>query len=410
MMMLVSLAARGPVVVQATSSFHNHNPILIDGDASFTSSNGVTGGSGTSSDPYVIAGWRIDASVANGIEIRNVDGSIYFIIRNVFVSSASNSHAAITLENLGGFGEGFESPDNIFNGVVANITLSDDAHGIVLSSVTNVKVASLNVRDGGTGIECTNFSEFNIVRGNQVKDTSYGVILDRCLYMDLFYNTFSNVQFGLFETPIGNDNGIDAEHNMVQSPRAFTIYNSNNNIIASNQISWGPGTGASEFQYGVNATLSDGISVTNNTITNTAPTSFQNGPAGVVVSNCPLDLVSNIPACSMAIIGNTISVGNAYGVALLSGAFGLAQYGQGIHVYHNNFVNNRIQAFDENPGQGMNQWDNGYPSGGNFWSDYPGVDNCSGPGQNICPSLDGIGDTPYTFNFNQDNYPLMQRF
>src|SRR5260370_22395282 len=182
------------------------------------------------------------------------------------------------------------------------------------------------------------------------------------------------------------------------------------NSIANNQISWEGTTSTTMFQYGVNVTLSDGISVTSNIITNTAPASFQNGPAGVVVSNCPRDMVTNIPACSMAIIGNAISVGNAYGVALLSGASGLVQNGQGIHVYHNNFLNNRIQALDENPGQGLNQWDNGYPSGGNFWSDYPGVDNCSGPGQNICPSPDGIGDTPYMFSFNQDNYPLMQPF
>jgi len=79
-----------------------------------------------------------------------------------------------------------------------------------------------------------------------------------------------------------------------------------------------------------------------------------------------------------------------------------------VQVFHNNFLDNKLQAQDTNSTQ--NVWDNGYPSGGNFWSDYTGVDNCSGPQQNICPSPDGIGDTPYTFNNNQDNYPLMQQF
>ncbi|HKI75855.1 MAG TPA: hypothetical protein VKA28_01525, partial [Candidatus Bathyarchaeia archaeon] len=74
----------------------------------------------------------------------------------------------------------------------------------------------------------------------------------------------------------------------------------------------------------------------------------------------------------------------------------------------NNLVNNTIQAQDDQPGQ--NSWDNEYPSGGNYWSDYKGVDNCSGPQQNICPSPDGIGDTPYVFNSAQDNYPLMNPF
>jgi len=38
------------------------------------------------------------------------------------------------------------------------------------------------------------------------------------------------------------------------------------------------------------------------------------------------------------------------------------------------------------------------------------VDNCSGPNQDVCPSPDGIGDTPYMFSYNQDNYPLMNPY
>jgi hypothetical protein len=52
-------------------------------------------------------------------------------------------------------------------------------------------------------------------------------------------------------------------------------------------------------------------------------------------------------------------------------------------------------------------WDNGYPDGGNYWSDYTGTDVYSGAGQNM-PGSDGIGDTPYVIDaHNRDNYPLM---
>jgi len=52
-------------------------------------------------------------------------------------------------------------------------------------------------------------------------------------------------------------------------------------------------------------------------------------------------------------------------------------------------------------------WDNGYPSGGNYWSDYKDADLYSGPYQNETGS-DGIGDTPYTIDANNvDRYPLM---
>lgn len=70
-------------------------------------------------------------------------------------------------------------------------------------------------------------------------------------------------------------------------------------------------------------------------------------------------------------------------------------------IYHNNFIDNTIQASDTS----MSTWDDGYPSGGNYWSDYTGVD--------VNPQ-DGIGDTPYdipgTSPPSSDRYPLMDRY
>jgi len=78
-------------------------------------------------------------------------------------------------------------------------------------------------------------------------------------------------------------------------------------------------------------------------------------------------------------------------------------------VYHNNFVSNGIQAYCME--QQQRSWDDGYPSGGNYWSDqYHGdcADHYSGLNQDI-PGSDGIVDTPYFIDAdNQDNYPLME--
>ena len=53
-------------------------------------------------------------------------------------------------------------------------------------------------------------------------------------------------------------------------------------------------------------------------------------------------------------------------------------------------------------------WDDGYPSGGNYWSDYEGSDLKSGPKQDQ-PGSDGIGDSPYIIDANNvDMYPLIQ--
>jgi len=73
-------------------------------------------------------------------------------------------------------------------------------------------------------------------------------------------------------------------------------------------------------------------------------------------------------------------------------------------VYHNNFINSTQQAYSLNS---VNIWDDGYPSGGNYWTDYDGSDTYSGIYQNETGS-DGIGDTPYVVNANnRDNYPLI---
>jgi parallel beta-helix repeat protein len=69
-------------------------------------------------------------------------------------------------------------------------------------------------------------------------------------------------------------------------------------------------------------------------------------------------------------------------------------------IYHNNFLNNTVNAQNDQDGY-MNIWDSGYPSGGNYWSDNSGTDS----------NGDGISDIPYFIDAtNQDNYPLTSIF
>jgi parallel beta-helix repeat protein len=73
--------------------------------------------------------------------------------------------------------------------------------------------------------------------------------------------------------------------------------------------------------------------------------------------------------------------------------------------YHNDFLSAvRIEA----PATGNTVWDNGYPSGGNYWNDYKGVDQKKGQNQDQ-PGSDNIGDTPYIiYSNNMDRYPLVK--
>jgi parallel beta-helix repeat protein len=75
-------------------------------------------------------------------------------------------------------------------------------------------------------------------------------------------------------------------------------------------------------------------------------------------------------------------------------------------IYHNNFFCNC--AIPAAPAS--NTWDNGYPSGGNYWKTYSGTDSYMGRYQNETGS-DGVGDTPYVGNANNmDHYPLMKPY
>jgi len=138
------------------------------------------------------------------------------------------------------------------------------------------------------------------------------------------------------------------------------------------------------FSYGIWLFSSDYNSISGNNIT-------ANNENGILLS-----YGSNYNSIS----GNNIT-NNSHGIGV-----DFADYNR---FYHNNFIDNMQQIYDYelNYCPSFNAWDDGYPSGGNYWSDYGGVDLYSGPSQDL-PGSDGIGDTPYVIaSHNQDNYPLM---
>lgn len=74
-------------------------------------------------------------------------------------------------------------------------------------------------------------------------------------------------------------------------------------------------------------------------------------------------------------------------------------------IYHNNFANNTGSAIADYSFNTI--WDNGYPSGGNYWSSHNDSDSNNGLRQNITGS-DGICDVSRVIDENnQDNYPLV---
>jgi parallel beta-helix repeat protein len=97
------------------------------------------------------------------------------------------------------------------------------------------------------------------------------------------------------------------------------------------------------------------------------------------------------------IVRNNNIINNFYGI----------EFSSNNTFYHNNFVDNiwSVLSYGEH-----NKWDNYYPLGGNYWSDYTGIDVYNGVYQNEA-GYDWIGDSPYVIDENNtDRYPLMYPF
>jgi len=104
------------------------------------------------------------------------------------------------------------------------------------------------------------------------------------------------------------------------------------------------------------------------------------------------------------------SSGNqVYANVIMENVFALSLLGSNNNViFHNNFVNNNNPlSITMSTG---NVWDEGYPSGGNYWACHVSIDSFGGPQQNA-QGADGIVDVPFTVApGNIDHYPLLEPF
>ena len=151
---------------------------------------------------------------------------------------------------------------------------------------------------------------------------------------------------------------------------------------------------ASNYEtYGISVRKTRGAQIINNIV--------KEAYFGILIENSSKCIVSNntvtqnfqygirlrINATDNTVVGNSIT-DNPTGVSIADPSC------QNNIFYHNNFVNkyHQAQSYGTN-----NQWNEEYPIGGNYWSDYTGAD----------ANGDRIGDTPYITLGVNDTYPLM---
>ncbi len=236
---------------------------------------------------------------------------------------------------------------------IRNMSITAFNYGVYLYSSSSNTVSGNNITANNSyGIWLTYASEYNSLIGNKITNSSCGVRIDDSSYNDITRNSIANNFWG-----IGG-------------------YFASRNCIRGNDISANSGIGIT-----IDQTLYCNITG-NNIASNTLH--------GIWLSSASFN----------SITGNNIA-DNGDGVGLYSTSENI--------FYHNNFIDNEGQVYSY---QSANTWDNGYPSGGNYWrdywKDYDGVDGYRSLGW---VGKDGFDDSPYVIDVdNQDNYPFMHPF
>jgi parallel beta-helix repeat protein len=194
----------------------------------------------------------------------------------------------------------------------------------------------------------------------------------------------------------------------------------NFNIYGGQVDRYGVYVGARGF--GIELVLASNVTVTNNNVTlagddrllpegQTSAIDVEGGGSNVIVGNLLtrnwLGMVFHETENNLITENNITNTKNpVYPKAGIAGC-GIAFWSAFNNlVYHNNLVDNDVQAYDGASASSVNVWDNGYPDGGNYWSDYKS--KCPNATEITCS---GIGNASYIIDpQNRDRYPLTKSF
>ncbi|MDI6708973.1 MAG: right-handed parallel beta-helix repeat-containing protein, partial [Candidatus Thermoplasmatota archaeon] len=195
---VVNIEVEAEAVGKSTSSWlMPHEPIYIGGNDDFTEENGVVGGSGTESDPYVIEGWNIDASATDGIRIKNTD--VYFIIRNCIIRDSYDPGSETYKTGISFY--------LVQNGKIENVTSYNHYNGILLSSSSGNNITNCDFYDRAYGIYTYSSSNNNIT-SCCVYNNVYGVKLWSSSNNNRITNcyAYNNSYYGIFLHSSSNNN------------------------------------------------------------------------------------------------------------------------------------------------------------------------------------------------------------
>jgi len=336
------------------------------------------------------------------------------ISHNIITDNCGGINLFVSSNNILSSNTIFNNEDGIYFWHSSNNTLTDNnisnnhLSGIHLDSSSNNTLTSNNISNNHlSGIRLES-SINNTLIGNNILNNDYGIYLYTSSNNVVSGNTASNNPHDGIRLESSGNNTLIGNNVFGNEDGIYLWYSSNNTLMGNNASNNG-------HNFGVFGNVFSHFS-------NYVGTSNQADERSVYyligVAEAVIDAKSNAGTiylinCNNVTIRDSTLTKNAYGVFFWnttnSNVEGITASNNDYGIYlwcssnntivHNNFIDNTNQVY-VTAGY-ANTWDCGYPSGGNYWSDYAGVDSDG----------NGIGDTSYPIDKNnQDNYPLMGAF
>ena len=388
-------------------------------------------------------------NVSNNNALNNYEGiSLWYLNNGIIMNNKAlnNNHSAIYLYCL--------SNSTIMNNNASNNNGGILSYSLSSSTITN-NSANSNIHNGISLF----YSSNNTITNNNVLNNSYGIILSGSRSCNLSNNTMekngiliegSIEHFNTHE--IDTSNAVNGKavyywknrvRGIIPSGAGQVILANCSNIIVSEQnLSYT--TVGIEIGFSTNCTIRDNIASNNrygillyysseNMLTNNNANS--NNAYGIELRSSSKNTLTNNninsnnvygiylrDSLNNIIIRNNISSNDLNGISLDDSSSNVISKNtisstnkwNGIWlwnssnntIYLNNFINNSNNVYSHDS---ANIWNSTlkitytYNSSqytnylGNYWDDYTGID----------ADNDGIGDTPYSIDSDEDNYPLM---
>jgi len=391
-----------------------------------------------------------DGSVttSTGVEVPiEKNGNVYTLTDNINGYYIVVQRDSIVIDGAG-YALGAQGDIGIDLSYRNNVTVRDmqigfTAYGIYLWNATRNTITGNTVTYNGNGIYLLGASQ-NTITGNTATNNEIGIDIESSSNNILRNNTMNNnhnlavygTQASHFDNDIDDSNTVNgkkvqyliSQNNLIINPSTYpnvgylALVNCQNITVNNLEIT--------NNAHGVLLAYTTGATITQNVLKdNSVGLGLVASTANYIVDN---DIVENTRGIQLSnsSASNTISANNVssnregmfifsssqntfFGNNITNNGIGVGFKAASNNMFRGNyFVDNEDQVYDVTEydttvTMSTNIWDFSYQIGGNYWSDYTGVDVMSGAGQNQTGS-DGKGDTAYIINTkNKDSYPLM---